>query len=134
MANINEAKVNSLVTRIVEQNMTVTEHGVAYIKITDDIINKFKVDASSAGNLVNNLNYIEEALVWMTISEDVKNELIKISIRSRGPEINKIAENYNGGGHKLASGARVKNKEEVDFLINELDRACQEYIEKEEAK
>jgi len=116
----------------IEQNMTVTENGVAYIKITDEIINKFKVDASAAGNMINNFNYIEEVLVWLTISEDAKNDILKISIRSRGPEINKIAEKYNGGGHKLASGARVKTYEEVEFLLNDLDKVCCEYIEKEE--
>ena len=116
----------------IEQNMTVTDNGVAYIKITDEIINKFKVDASAAGNMINNFNYIEEVLVWLTISEDVKNDILKISIRSRGPEINKIAEKYNGGGHKLASGARVKTMEEVEFLINDLDKACSEYIMKDE--
>ena len=71
-------------------------------------------------------------MVWLTISEDVKNDILKISIRSRGPEINKIAEKYNGGGHKLASGARVKTMEEVEFLINDLDKACSEYIMKDE--
>ena len=81
--------------------------------------------------MINNLNYIEEVLVWVTISEDNKNELIKVSIRSRGPEINKIAEKYHGGGHKLAAGARVKQKEEIDFLLKELDEACQEFIEGE---
>lgn len=116
----------------IEQNMTVTDNGVAYIKITDEIINKFKVDASAAGNMINNFNYIEEVLVWLTVSEDIKNDILKISIRSRGPEINKIAEKYNGGGHKLASGARVKTIEEVEFLINDLDKACCEYITKDE--
>lgn len=114
----------------IEQNLNVTEHGVGYIKITDETINKFKVDASAAGNMINNLNFIEEVLVWLTISEDIKNGIIKISIRSRGPEINKIAENYNGGGHKLAAGARVKNEPEVDFLIHDLDKICQEYLDK----
>lgn len=113
----------------IEQNLNVTEHGVGHIQITDEIINKFKVDSSSAGNMINNLNFIEEVLVWLTISEDIKNGMIKISIRSRGPEINKIAENYNGGGHKLASGARVKNEEEIKFLIHDLDNACKTYIE-----
>ncbi len=112
----------------IEENLSVTEHGVAYIKLTDEVINRFKVDASAAGNMINNLNFIEEVLVWLTVSEDTKNDIMKISIRSRGPEINKIAENYNGGGHKLASGARVKNKEEVDFLIHDLDRACEQYL------
>lgn len=113
----------------IEQNLCVTDHGVGYIKITDEIINKFKVDSSAAGNMINNLNFIEEVLVWLTVSEDIKNEIIKVSIRSRGPEINKIAEQYNGGGHKLAAGARVKNKEEIEFLIHDLDSVCSKYIE-----
>ncbi len=115
----------------IEQNLVVTENGVAYIKITDEVINKFKVDASAAGNMINHFNFIEEVLVWMTISEDKKNEIIKISIRSRGPAINQVAENYNGGGHKLASGARVKTFEQVESLINDLDQVCKKYLEKE---
>lgn len=113
----------------IEQNLIVTENGVGYIYITDEIINKFKVDSSAAGNMINNLNYIEEVLVWLTISEDTKNDIIKVSIRSRGPQINKIAENYNGGGHKLASGARVKTEEEVKSLLKDLDMACKVYKE-----
>lgn len=111
----------------IEQNLVVTENGVGYIKLTDEIMNKYKTDSSAAGNMINNLNYIEEVLVWLTISEDSKNDVLKVSIRSRGPEINKIAEKYHGGGHKMASGARIKTDEEVSLLINELDRACKEY-------
>ena len=110
-------------------NMQITENGVGYIKITDDILNKFKADASSAGNMVNNFNYVSEILVWLTISEDVKNNIFKVSIRSRGPVINKIAEQYGGGGHKLASGVRFTTLEEIDFLINDLDKACKMYLE-----
>lgn len=115
----------------IEQNLIVKEEGVAYIHITEEIINKFKVDASSAGNMINNLNFIDEVLVWMTISEDVKNDIIKISMRSRGPVINKIAEKYSGGGHALASGARVKSMEEVNLLIDELTEACKKYKDEE---
>lgn len=110
-------------------NMQITENGVGYIKITDDILSKFKADASSAGNMVNNFNYISEILVWLTISEDVKNNIFKVSIRSRGPVINKLAEKYGGGGHKLASGVRFTTLEEVEFLINDLDKACMKYLE-----
>ena len=113
----------------IEQNMILTENKVAYIYLTDEIINKFKTDASAAGNMINNFNYIEEVLVWVTISEDPKNELIKVSMRSRGPVINKIAERYNGGGHALASGARVKAKNDVENLIKELDEAARLYEE-----
>lgn len=111
------------------QNMKVTDNGVGYIKITEEVLNNFGADVASAGNLVNNFNYIEEVLVWVAITEDTKNNLIKINIRSRGPVINTIAEKYNGGGHKLASGAKVMTMDEADQLIEDLDYACGKYIE-----
>lgn len=114
----------------IAENMKVSENGLASVKITNDTMLKYGVDAGSAGNLVNNFNYIEEVIVWVTVSEDVKNNLIKLNIRSRGPVINKIAEKYNGGGHRFASGARVTSMAEADSLLEELDDACKDYIEK----
>jgi len=114
----------------IAENMKVTENGLASAKITNDIMLKYGVDVGSAGNLVNSFNYIEEVIVWVTVSEDVKNNLIKLNIRSRGPVINHIAEKYNGGGHRFASGARVSSMAEADSLLEELDEACKNYIEK----
>lgn len=111
------------------QNMKVTENGVGYIKIMDDVLNNFGADVASGGNLINNFNYIEEVLVWLAITEDRKNDLIKINIRSRGPVINTIAEKYNGGGHKFASGAKVMTMDEAEALIEDLDDACRKYLE-----
>lgn len=113
----------------IEQNMTVTENGFAYIKITNDIINEFEVDAASAGNMVNDFNFVDEFLVWATICEDVKNKQIRVSIRSRGPVINTVAEKYNGGGHKFASGVRFKSFSDTSDLINDLDKVVLEYKE-----
>ena len=114
----------------IAENMKVTENGLGSVKITNDTMIKYGVDVGSAGNLVNNFNYIEEVIVWVTVSEDVKNNLIKLNIRSRGPIINHIAEKYNGGGHHFASGARVTSMIEADSLLEELDEACRNYIEK----
>lgn len=108
-------------------NMTVTEHGLGYVPITDDIIQKYEVDSASAGNMINNFNFIKEVLVWVTMTEDVKNDQIRISIRSRGPVINHIAEKYNGGGHKFASGVRVKTMEEAMKIIDDLEQVLVEY-------
>ena len=113
-------------------NMTVTENKLGYIKITDEIINKFGVDSASAGNLVNNFNFINEVLVWATITEDLKNDQIRVSIRSRGPGINHIAEKYHGGGHKQASGVKLKTFDEAMELMNDLDKFLAEYNSKEE--
>lgn len=115
----------------ISENMKVTENGLGYVILTNDIMMKYGVDASSAGNMINNFNNIEEVIVWATISEDVKNNLMKLNIRSRGPIINTVAEKYNGGGHKFASGARVPTMDEALMLIEDLDVLCREYLEKE---
>lgn len=109
------------------QNMIVTDNGFAYIKLTDEVIRKFEVDPASSGNLVNNFNNINEVLVWVTFSEDIKQKQIRVNARSRGPVINKTLERYNGGGHKFSSGARLKDFEEMENLINDLDNLCKEY-------
>jgi Exopolyphosphatase-related proteins len=110
-------------------NMKVTEAGVGYVKITNEVLTKFGLDSASSGNLINEYNNIDELLVWMSATEDVKNGYIKISIRSKGPTINKVAEKYNGGGHALASGAKVSSFEDVDLLIEDLNKVCLKYIE-----
>lgn len=113
-------------------NMQVTENGLGFIKLSDSTLNELGVDVGAAGNMINNFNYIEGVYVWAVVTEDVKNKLYKVNIRSRGPVINTVAENYNGGGHKLASGARISNEEDVDMLLKDLDHACSIYLEETE--
>jgi len=111
----------------IAQNLIVTENGFAYIKVNEEILKEFGVDSASPGNMINNFNYINEILAWAFVSEDKKNDIIRITMRSRGPVINDIAAMFNGGGHERASGARVKTYKEVDKLIEELDNRCKDY-------
>ncbi len=113
----------------ISSNIKVTDNHLGYIIIPDAIINEYGVDSASAGNMVNNYNFIKEIIVWATITEDVKNNQYRVSIRSRGPEINKIAEKYNGGGHKMAAGVRVKTLEEALEVMKELDSYLGYYTE-----
>lgn len=108
-------------------NMIVTENKFGYIKLTDDVLKKFDVDAATAGNMVNNFNYIEDFVSWAVFTEDKNNDFIRGSIRSRGPIINDVAAKFGGGGHKLASGVRLKKFEEVDKLVEALDLECNKY-------
>lgn len=114
-------------------NMEVTKHGVGYVKIMDDVIKELNVDVASGGNLINNFNYIEGVLVWLCITEDKKNNIFKVNVRSRGPIVNKVCENYNGGGHKLASGAKVVTEDEINNLISDLDLVCKNYVEESDS-
>ena len=125
---LNEVRLEGYIS----SNMEVTENGLGYIKITDKIVKEYGVDAASAGNMVNNYNFIEEVLVWVTMTEDVNNDQIRISIRSRGPAINKVAEKYNGGGHKMAAGVKAKTFTEANKLIKDLDKVVKEYNKERE--
>ena len=108
-------------------NMKVTENMLGYVVISNDVINEYGVDSASAGNMINDFNYIKEVLVWATITEDIKNNQYRISIRSRGPEINKVAELHHGGGHKMASGVRVKTLDEALEVMRDLDKELKKY-------
>lgn len=107
-------------------NMKITENGLGYIVVSNDIIKEYNVDVATPSNLINNFNFIRELTVWTFITEDVKNKQYKVSIRSRGPVINTLAASYNGGGHKYASGARI-NESDIDNFIKDLDSLCEEY-------
>ncbi len=111
----------------IASNLKVTKNKLAYIILENDIVSSFNADASSASNMINDFNNIEEFVVWLFVTKDIKNDLFKINIRSRGPIINEIASHYHGGGHKYSSGARVKTEEELNNLINDLDNLCKNY-------
>lgn len=109
------------------QNLNLTENGVAYIKITDNKLKEFGVDSAAAGNMINNLKFVNEIIVWVFLTEDIKSNLIRANIRSVGPYINEIATKFGGGGHKYASGVKLKTWVDSDKLINDLDELVKNY-------
>ena len=111
------------------QNMEITENGLAYIKITDDLLKEYGVDSASAGNMINDLKFVNEIICWVFFTEDKKSNLIRVNIRLTGSYINEIASKYNGGGHKYASGARLTSPKQIDDLIEDLDQAVLKYKE-----
>ena len=103
-------------------NMKVTDNGVGYAVIDNNTQVEYKVDSAAAGNMINNFNFIDGVPIWVTITEDIRNSIFRISVRSRGITVNKICERYNGGGHIHAAGARVKTLDEALNLVNDLDK------------
>lgn len=114
----------------IDSNIKVTKNKLAYIIIENDIVSSFNADASSASNMINELSFIEDFVIWLFVTRDEKNDQFKISIRSRGPVINEVASKYNGGGHIYSSGARCKTMDEVNSLIKDFDELAREYNKK----
>lgn len=122
---IKEVKFQGFVTN----NFKITENGFGYVYINDEMLNEYEVDAATAGNMVNNFNYIDEMIAWATFSEDKNNSNIRVSIRSRGPIINEAASKFGGGGHIYASGVKLSSFNDCDALVEELDKICMQYKE-----
>ena len=125
--SISEVRLEGLISL----NMKITKHGVGYIKITDSDLKSINASSASVGSIMNNYNFIDEVVVWIVFTEDLKSNVIRTSARSRGPIINKLFEQYNGGGHLYACGAKLQGFNEADELIEKLDNLCEEYEEGE---
>ena len=91
------------------------------------IMKEYGVDSAAAGNMINDLKFVNEITVWVFLSEDIKSNLIRANIRSVGPYVNDVATKYGGGGHKYASGVKLKNWENADNLIKDLDELTKKY-------
>ncbi len=111
-------------------NIIVTDNGLGYLKIDENVLKEYGVDAATAGNMINNFNNIDEIIVWAFFSIDKVNDNVRGSIRSRGPIINEIAAKFGGGGHALASGCKLESFDQADELIKALDEECKVYQEK----
>ncbi len=107
-------------------NIDITENGFGSIILDNKIFKLFNVDSATASNMVNDFNFIKELKVWAFASWDERNNIFKVNIRSRGTQMNEVAEKFNGGGHKFASGARLQSLDEVKALFKALDDVCKE--------
>ena len=112
-------------------NIKITDNKFGYIYIEKETLDKYGMDASSPSHFVNDFYYINQLVCWAFVTYDERLQLYKINIRSNGPEINEIANKYDGGGHKLASGCRIKKKSDVDALMKDLDAASKAYNDNE---
>lgn len=111
----------------VAENMTVKESGLGYLIVSDEDLKKFGGDSALSGNVIGSFNNINEILVWAIFTEDKAQDVIRVNVRSRGPIINTTLEKYGGGGHMYASGVRLKDREQIDNIINDLEKICKEY-------
>ncbi len=126
--SISEVRLEGLISL----HMKVTKNGLGYIKLKDSDLKEYGIDSASVGSIMNNYNFINELLVWIVFTEDAKMNVIRTSARSRGPKLNKLFEQYNGGGHVYACGAKLKSFSEADEIIDKLDSLCLNYKEEDD--
>ena len=109
------------------QNACFTEDGVAYIKMTRDVIDQYNVTDEEAASLVGLIGSIEGYPVYCLFM-DYPTE-IRIRLRSRGPRVDKLANLYGGGGHEKAAGAHLDSWDELEKFIKQLGELNKYYQE-----
>jgi len=107
------------------QNFKMDEVGAAHIKLTKELLAEFNVVPSEASLLVGCLGSVKGICAWVVFIEEA--DQIRVRLRSKGPIINTLAKEFNGGGHPLASGATAYSWEEAEHVITRLQEICKAY-------
>ncbi len=105
----------------------ITNGHFIYLKMTRDVIDKFGVTDEQAASVVNALSGIDGFPVWALFIE-YPNE-IRIRLRSNGPTISELANQYGGGGHAKAAGARLNNWDELNEFAQKANEIATAYLE-----
>lgn len=116
--DMNVIKLNGYIL----QNFEMRPSGVAKVVLSKEILSKFEVVPTEASLLVGTLGNVKGIKAWVFFIEE--NDQIRVRLRSKGPVINGIARNYNGGGHPLAAGASIYHWDEAEKVMKELDDVC----------
>lgn len=128
-------ELENLFTNIVEYGenlntyITPNNKRVNYILINQELLNKYNVkdDESDIKETLSHIaaNYRSKADIVATLWER-KNGDIRLSMRSNNIDVLSIAEEFGGGGHKLAAGATVSSdfNEALEKVIQVIDKNC----------
>lgn len=105
----------------VYQNLTILDHGAAYVVLTSANLKKFGLTEAGTSPVVPLPGRIKGVKAWAIFVQQEDGHY-RIRLRSKGPVINELAKKHRGGGHPLASGAKASDQAEIKQVISELDQ------------
>lgn len=110
----------------VYEHMQRTEHGVAYLFVTEEMQELFHLDREAASNTISLMDSIKGSLIWLAFIDNGDGS-IRVRLRSRFTLVQPLAARYGGGGHDRAAGATVYSWEEAEKLVAEADAQLAAY-------
>ncbi|MBP5230320.1 MAG: bifunctional oligoribonuclease/PAP phosphatase NrnA, partial [Clostridia bacterium] len=102
------------------KRIRITEHGVAYLHITENMIRKYGITTEQASSCISLMEKIRGSCIYLAFV-DYPDGSIRVRLRSRFVPVQKLASKYRGGGHANASGATVYSRSEMRSLLAEAD-------------
>ncbi|MBE0433189.1 bifunctional oligoribonuclease/PAP phosphatase NrnA [candidate division WOR-3 bacterium] len=101
--------------------------GVALMYLVQDMLQRSSAEMSESENFISFLQAIKGVRVSMFLREE--SDGTRISLRSDGIiDVDKLARQYGGGGHRLAAGLRIRK--DIHAAKKEILRAIQREIRK----
>ncbi len=107
------------------EHFEIDEDGAGVMKLPLEVTRSYNVEPGEASLLVNAFSGAAGIKAWVFFIEE--EHQIRVRIRSKGPAINDIAAEFNGGGHPMASGATVYSWEESCDLLTALKQRCSDF-------
>lgn len=100
------------------QNITI-EDNVGYIIFDKQFQEMHNTTPAKLSNVVNFLGTFANLKAWVVFNE--YDNFIRVNMRSKGSiDISKVAMQYNGGGHKNASGAMIYEWHETKDVVRKV--------------
>lgn len=101
------------------QELKFSEKGVAWMYITQDIIDRYHLTPDMVSEALSTMRDIKGHPVMVLFAD--LGDLIRVEFRSDRIKLNQIAAQFGGGGHAFAAGARLTTKEEIPQVIEALE-------------
>ncbi|WP_461219288.1 DHH family phosphoesterase [Lapidilactobacillus salsurivasis] len=111
---------------IVFDQISFDGHGAAHVMISRELIAKLGLRDDQVNSIVSTPGRLKGVLLW-SIYVEKPDGTYRVHFRSKGPIINAIAQEHDGGGHPLASGANAQDQAEVQTIIAEMVAAGSAY-------
>lgn len=106
------------------ENFKMSENGAASVVLDKKLLEKYNAEPSQASQLVSTLGSVAGIKAWVFFVEEEGE--IRLRFRSKGLAINELAKKYGGGGHPLAAGATIYSWDEMDRVLEDIERLCEQ--------
>lgn len=109
--------------KFVLNNYKVSEKGTCYYVLTDEDLKRLDIEVTEGKLHINTFRNVEGVTSVVSVTEDKAKGEWRVSLRSAHKVIVNVAQQFNGGGHEYAAGAKLKSLDELPALIKALDEA-----------
>ncbi len=121
-------KATKLLGKALSGIETFYDDKMCVMSITEEDYRNFNCSNDDTEGFVDYTLMLDGVKVGILLKEDVEQNMIKISLRSKGEyHVRELGVHFNGGGHKHASGARAENAK-INDVKTELVRLAGEMI------